>query len=107
MSGQRPAGQAAAAWCRPVTGGAILNLKVVPRASRDEIAGAAGGVLRVRLRAPPVEGRANEALVAFLAERLDLPRRTIEVLRGETARIKQVRIIGADPARITAALSPA
>ena len=53
-----------------------------------------GNAVKIKLRAPPVDGRANEALVAFLAERLDLPRRAIALERGDTARQKLLRIEG-------------
>ncbi len=72
--------------------GIILAVKVVPRAKRDEIVGVEGDALKVRLNAPPVEGRANEALVKFLAEVLGVRRADIEILRGETGRHKLVRV---------------
>jgi uncharacterized protein (TIGR00251 family) len=64
------------------------------------------GVLRVRLAAPPVEGRANEALVRFLAARLRLPKRQIQIVSGETSRTKVVSIEGLTPAEVTARLTP-
>lgn len=73
-----------------------LHVRVTPRAGRDCIEGLHAGVLRVRLAAPPVEGRANEALVRLLARALDLPARDIRLLRGETARAKLVEIEGLD-----------
>ena len=72
----------------------LITVRVLPRASRDEIAGWDGDVLRVRLRAPPVEGRANEALLRLLAQRLDVPPRDIEIVSGETSRTKRVRVLG-------------
>ena len=75
---------------------ALLNVRVLPRSSRDEIAGWSDGVLRVRLKAPPVEGRANEALRHLLAERLGVPPRDIVIVTGETSRTKRVRIVGLD-----------
>lgn len=78
-----------------------LSLKVVPGASRDEIAGQHGDAIRVKLRAPPVDGRANEALLAFLAERLQLRTSALRLVTGEKSRLKIVAIsgIGADDAR--------
>jgi uncharacterized protein (TIGR00251 family) len=67
---------------------------VQPRASRDEIAGVAGGALRVRLRAPPVEGAANHALLRFLADRLDVSRASLTLVSGRTARTKLVEVRG-------------
>ena len=71
-----------------------LAIKVIPGASRDEICGWLDEMLKVKLSAPPVDGRANDALVEFLAETLGLPRRAIVLVRGETARQKLVRIDG-------------
>jgi len=79
----------------------------VPRASRDEVAGAgADGVLRVRLTAPPVEGRANEALVRFLAEELGVPRRQVRLVSGESSRTKVVSIEGVTADEVAARLQP-
>jgi len=75
-------------------GGAIFSVRVVPRASRNEIAGVQGETLRVRLTAPPVEGAANKALVKLLAEVLKVPERDIEIVAGKTGRQKVVRVSG-------------
>ncbi len=72
----------------------LISVRVTPRASRDELLGWQDGVLRVRLRAPPVEGRANEALVRLLSGRLDVASSRIEVVSGGTARTKRLRIEG-------------
>ncbi len=74
--------------------GVYLRIAVVPRAGRDEIVGPAGDSIRIRLKAPPIEGRANEALVAFLSECLDLPRSALRLVSGTTARRKVVCISG-------------
>ena len=71
-----------------------LALKVIPNAPRDEIAGWLGAALKVKLHAPALEGRANEALIDFLADRLALPRRAVVLIRGSTGRHKVVRIDG-------------
>ena len=71
-----------------------LAIKAVPNAPRSEVIGWLGDALKVKVHAPPVEGRANEVLCEFLAETLDLPRRAITVLRGDTSRQKIVRIDG-------------
>jgi hypothetical protein len=71
-----------------------LAVKVIPGASRDEICGWLGETLKVKLSAPPVDGRANAALVEFLAETLGLPRRAVALVRGEAARQKLGRIDG-------------
>jgi hypothetical protein len=73
--------------------GAILSIRVTPHARREALA-VAGGQLRAWLRAAPVDGAANAALIALLADRLNLPRRDIAILRGVTSRQKQVAIAG-------------
>jgi uncharacterized protein len=75
-------------------GGIIIPVRVQPRASKDEIAGEVGGALKVRLRAPAVEGRANEALVEFLAQLLKTPRSAVRILSGERSRTKRIEIRG-------------
>jgi uncharacterized protein len=74
--------------------GIRLNLRVQPRASRDEIAGIAGDAIRVRLTAPPVAGAANDALLRFLAARLEIPRSALTLVSGHTARTKVVALNG-------------
>jgi uncharacterized protein (TIGR00251 family) len=71
-----------------------LAIKAVPNAPRSEVIGWLGDALKVKVHAPPVEGRANEVLCEFLAETLDLPRRAVTVLRGDTSRQKIIRIDG-------------
>jgi uncharacterized protein len=75
-------------------GAVIFSVRVQPRASKDEIAGEMGGALKVRLRAPAVEDRANEALVEFLAELLKISRSAVRILSGERSRTKRIEIRG-------------
>lgn len=75
--------------------GVLLRLKVQPRSSRNEIVGAHGDVIRIRLTAPPVEGAANEALIRFLANKLRLSPASIRLDRGRTGRTKLITILGA------------
>ena len=75
-------------------GAVIFSVRVQPRASKDEIAGEMGGALRVRLRAPAVEDRANEALVELLAELLKTSRSAVSILSGERSRVKRIEIRG-------------
>lgn len=76
-----------------------FNVRVQPRASRNEFAGVQNGVLRVRLQAPPVEGAANEALIAFLADELGVARREVRIVSGFGSRNKIVEVdSGARPA---------
>ena len=72
----------------------ILSVRLQPRASKDEIAGEMAGELKVRLRAPAVEDRANEALVEFLAQLLKRPKSAVRILSGERSRTKRIEISG-------------
>ena len=72
----------------------ILPLKVIPNAPRDEVAGWLGDALKVKIHAPALEGRANDALVEFLARRLALPRRAVALVRGDRSHHKVVQIAG-------------
>ncbi|HAY22278.1 MAG TPA: hypothetical protein DCY27_08945 [Desulfobacterales bacterium] len=74
-----------------------MSVAVVPRSSRDALAAWHQGVLRVRLRAAPVEGAANEALVALLAKSLGVPRDCIQIRAGKTSRRKVVSVQGISP----------
>ena len=74
---------------------AVLDIRVVPRARRTAVDGMRDGAILIRLAAPPVDGAANDALIEFLAETLDLPRRNVTILAGEKSRNKRVQIAGA------------
>jgi uncharacterized protein len=78
-----------------------LAIRVQPRAKRTEVAGERGDAVVIRVNAPPVDGRANEAVCRLIAKRLDVPRTAVRIVRGESARDKLVRIDGlsADEAR--------
>jgi uncharacterized protein (TIGR00251 family) len=70
--------------------GVLFQISVMPNAKRTAVDGLHDGALRVRLAAPPIDGRANEALVAWLAKSLGVAKRDVELLRGESSRRKQV-----------------
>lgn len=72
----------------------LIAIKAIPNAPRHEVVGWLGDAIKIKVHAPPVEGRANEALCEFLAESLQLPRRAVTVQRGDTSRLKTVRIDG-------------
>lgn len=80
------------AFFRWEDGDLLLNLHVQPRASRDEFGGPHGDALKLRITAPPVDGKANAHLVRFLATTFDVPRGNIELLTGTTGRRKTFRI---------------
>lgn len=82
-----------AAWRRVGADGSItLTIHAQPGAKRTEVAGVHGDCLKIRLAAPAVEGRANDALIAFLATSFGVPRRNVAFVRGETGRRKTLRI---------------
>lgn len=74
----------------------VFPVRVVPRASRSEILGSEGGTLRVRVSAPPVEGKANKELVKLLAKALGVSSGQVELISGHKARLKTVRVHGVD-----------
>jgi uncharacterized protein (TIGR00251 family) len=82
----------AAPWRREDAGALLLSLHVQPGAARTEVAGTHGGALKVRLAAPPVDGKANAALLRFLAAAFGVPLRQVTLVRGETSRQKVVRV---------------
>jgi uncharacterized protein len=71
-----------------------LAIRVQPRAKRTEIAGERGGTVVIRVAAPPVDGKANDAARRLIAQLLGVPRSAVEIVRGESARDKLVRIEG-------------
>jgi uncharacterized protein (TIGR00251 family) len=77
-------------------GGVLLDLYVVPRSSRTECAGLHGERLRIRLQAPPAEGKANRALLRLLAETLSVPASSLRIVSGQTGRRKRVLVEGLD-----------
>jgi uncharacterized protein (TIGR00251 family) len=81
-----------------------LRVRVTARAARDEIAGVRDGVLLVRVTAPPVEGRANDAVCRTVAAALGVPARRVSVVRGHGAREKTLEVEGVDDATARVAL---
>jgi len=79
-------------------------VKVIPRSSRTEVLGKENDIYRMKLTDPPVEGRANKAVIELLAEKLGVPRREIEIVSGKTGRLKTIRIRGLTAAEIARAL---
>jgi hypothetical protein len=76
------------------SGGVRIAIQVQPRASRTELAGLHGEALKIRLAAPPVDGAANEALIRFLADTLDVPRAAVTISSGQGGRRKSVTVSG-------------
>lgn len=69
-----------------------LSIKVIPQAPKTTLAGCQGEWIRIKLTAPPVEGKANKALVEFLARQLSVPKNHITLVAGEAARMKIVQV---------------
>ena len=74
--------------------GVIINIRVIPRSSRPGVAGTRDNALLVRLRAPPLEGAANNELVEVIARAFAVPRRTIAIVAGERSRAKRIAVMG-------------
>jgi uncharacterized protein (TIGR00251 family) len=83
----------------------ILSIRVIPRSPKSGISGKRGDALLVRLKAPPVDGAANEALVAFLSKTFGRPRREVRILSGEKSRDKRVAIDGLTEGELAVRLS--
>ena len=92
-------------WLREDGGDVVIALHVQPGAKRTEVAGTHGEALKIRLAAPPVDGKANEALVAFVAKALGLPKSRVELVAGHASRAKRLRVVGATAAAVAAALA--
>lgn len=82
-------------------GAVLVDLHVMPNAARTQLQGLHDGALRVRLHAPPVDGKANLALQAWLAQTLDVPKSAVELVRGSTSRRKQLRVGASHAAQAT------
>lgn len=79
-------------WLKATKEGVQLAVHLTPRASRDAIAGMHGEALNVKVKAPPVDGKANACLIAFIAEKLGLPKSAVSLVRGETSREKTLLV---------------
>jgi uncharacterized protein len=91
---------------RATTHGSTLNVRVHPGARRNAITGTHDGALKISLTTPPADGRANAALIAFLAEHLNIPRAAITLTSGATSRSKTLHLESLTPDALTAALEP-
>jgi uncharacterized protein (TIGR00251 family) len=81
-----------------VDGGVRISVHAQPGAKKTEVAGLHGNAIKIRIQAPPLEGRANDELIRFLAEVLDVPRAHVTLYRGDKSRTKVFSIIGVDEA---------
>ena len=86
------------AWCRRLPDGTLLlAVHAQPGAKRSELAGLHGDALKIRIAAPPLDDRANEALIAFLAGTLGVSKRNVALESGQKSREKRFRIMGVPP----------
>ena len=91
-------------WVQSRDEGAVISIRVVPRSSTTKIDGVLGDALKIRLQAPPVDGKANKALVKFLAKKLGVSSGQVCLLGGETNRNKRVLIAGYSAEQVEAKL---
>ena len=92
---------------RDTPSGATFQVKVHPRAKKNAITGEIGDALKLALTAPPIEGRANEACIAFFAELLNVPRSSVTIAAGESNRNKLIRVAGLSAEQIQQKFSKA
>ncbi len=95
-----------AEFARDVADGCTVSVRVHPGARKNGVSGVHAGAVKISLTTPPVDGRANEALIAFVAELLRLPRGRVNLVGGATSRSKVLRITGKSAAEVRAALFP-
>lgn len=91
-------------WLRQDGASVVLTLHIQPGAKRTEIAGLHGEALKIRLAAPPVDGKANDALVAYLAKALGVTKSRVELVSGQTSRAKRIRVANVLADAVRAAL---
>jgi uncharacterized protein len=89
---------------RDAPNGCTLPVRVHPGAKRDAVTGTHDGALKVSLTTPPTDGRANAALMAFVAERLNVSRARVTLLTGASSRIKMLRVAGLTADEVAAKL---
>jgi uncharacterized protein len=93
-------------WLTPGAGGVMLDILAAPRASRNRVIGVHDDRLKIQLTAPPVEGKANDALVRFIAETVGVSKAQVEIVGGPSNRRKTVRVTGVPPHLVLLKLSP-
>lgn len=98
---------AAPRWLTPCEGGVLIDLHVQPGARHEGLTGEHDGRLKLALRSPPLEGRANAALLRWLGAQLDVPLAALTLVRGAGARIKRVQVTGIDTRAVQARLARA
>ncbi len=89
-------------WIRPHKNGSLLLLYIQPGASKSEVAGLHGDRLKIRIKAPPVEGEANRELISFISSELGISSSKVHLVRGEASRQKDILIEGSEAEKIKA-----
>lgn len=95
-------------WCSQIAGGVRLAVQVMPNAKKSEVVGLLDDAIKIRLQAPALEGRANEALIRYLADLLGLPKSAVVITHGQTNKRKLLELTGSgvDVVRVRAKLLP-
>lgn len=91
-------------WLVADASGVTLRLHIQPGAKKTEVVGLHGEALKIRLAAPPVDGKANACLLAFLAKQLDVAKSAVSLISGDSSRAKRVRVAGIDASTVQARL---
>ncbi|HWJ94916.1 MAG TPA: DUF167 domain-containing protein [Telluria sp.] len=94
-------------WCSPIAGGVRIAVQITPNAKKTEVVGVHDDALKLKLQAQPIEGRANEALVKFLASQLSVPKSAVTITHGHTNKRKLVEVKGAAVEDVERVLHPA
>ena len=93
-------------WIKTNREGILLTLHINPRAAKDELCGLHGNTLKLRLKAPPVDGKANAGLIKFLSKTLKVPPAHVRITHGESGRQKHVLVVGISEEDARALLTP-
>jgi uncharacterized protein (TIGR00251 family) len=83
------------AWCSALPGGVRLSVQITPNAKKSEVIGVLDDALKLKLQAQPIEGKANDALVKFLAKVLGVPRSAVTITHGQTNKRKLIEVVSA------------
>ena len=92
-------------WLHPTSDGCVLTVKATPRAKKSELVGADPDWLRIRLQAPPVDGKANAELAALFSRLFKIPKSAVEILTGDTSRLKRIKLRGVSADAVTSHLN--
>lgn len=95
-------------WCSTVSHGIRISVQIMPNAKKSEVIDVLGDALKIRLHAQPIEGKANEALIRFLADKLDVPKSAVTITHGHTSKLKTIKIaaVGLTADGVRAVLCP-